>query len=1200
MNITNYKFSLSSLAKNIPFELNKQNKIIIVVCSLALLALSILALYLCRRPSVLPISLPVSPLIPSDVKNGDEAVQDPLSQESKEEPIFQPPQQTQFTKKPEKTRTKKDVEWELSKAQETLDSSGDQKKMQEACDMIPFLLEELNKFNPSQETVRRPDLLFKPNFGMARSVRTQAVIAEELSAEQRRYDTLENMDALEKSSNKISLLEKELRSFGGQGRTSFTPVPPSFFQPPKPPENPAIDLKLKQQLTGLYQELSEESLMLKVLSETAAPKDQSDVKAQEKVVAALKEKISSLEKQQPGKTIDPLAGGVKPPAPKPQVEQQPAPPPFVLELPKPAQPYLKPAEPEEPVFQPPKPAVLLPPKPPQPFQQPQLTMQMRADLAAQINELQAEIKSEEEMLTIFKETVGADNKTDIEEKQQIIVALKEQLMPLEEQWKEYFAAPGQQPQQPKQPFALQQTITKIQQATQGFWQPPGPNALNAALLALPAHAPPTAGMPDTFNAALEQVPGNIKQLNLERLALNDAQIAALPPASQVKKAEAQQLVQPDPGPAPVPAPKLTDFERIQKQLGPVAPRYIPEAGYQLLTGAKNLEDIRDDLSSEQIAAYEAYNERYGECEVAAMVVKDGFSHALAQLLEEAEQTNAMLQLNKSDQTPGTPGGYAVCYQMVYDILSCAALSGNGCDGFQVDINSNVHMLPSNPEMVMKQQGPNMPPQVAVQFGRRDDFTPDPKQLPWQTGVNAPALLTILRQLSSQEIKHFRFLFLSALILDDNPEYQETMQFMSNRDDPRVQLIETAYEFLKEIGDAIQIKYGQSIMMKCWQKVDLDCDIEPFIKAEKPAAASSTTLELVEDDDILDIPNSDVVEVKVEEKSRFVPWELDEAVLGDELYGELQQPEFVEFVKSAKRRLETMEKLLKETQGSVLQSPEAAGEVNLSTWQPIKQQYHISHTMLASGMQQHYCLFSNVLAAVVGKKDDLTGINVMRLKRAMGHYLNHLIEIANLWKFDVDGKKLVPTLSKQEQEALISSFSSETKKTYDLVQLKIELENKIRGEHNLSLGEYQNWLDGSARNHTLDAGSMSPLELEIAAYTLGVRIVLIRVGSTPRFYSQEEKQMPFRERIKLKKTVDSMGVADSYGRITSQGEAYGPETEVRIYMATIQSSSGGGSSFYGLFPKCKKLDSSHSLDADAIKELDDYQAYWASIQTRDIY
>ena len=156
---------------------------------------------------------------------------------------------------------------------------------------------------------------------------------------------------------------------------------------------------------------------------------------------------------------------------------------------------------------------------------------------------------------------------------------------------------------------------------------------------------------------------------------------------------------------------------------------------------------------------------------------------------------------------------------------------------------------------------------------------------------------------------------------------------------------------------------------------------------------------------------------------------------------------------------------------------------------------------------------------------------------------------------------------QENQWQIVQFqknpSKDSKKLEELAELAISFENLIRQTHKCTIAEYQDWLHERAYGAKIDIDHLTPLEIQLIAYTVGVKIGVLPIN------------------------VVCPSTVDKEGRIIPEGEFYGPNTKEFLLMGA------NGASYYGLFPKLNIEDDSVT-QLEAYGDLFELEGYWTSI------
>jgi ElaB/YqjD/DUF883 family membrane-anchored ribosome-binding protein len=612
----------------------------------------------------------------------------------------------------------------------------------------------------------------------------------------------------------------------------------------------------------------------------------------------------------------------------------------------------------------------------------------------------------------------------------------------------------------------------------------------------------------------------------------------------------------------------SDAQKLCPKLGPIPPKYTPPAGH--VAERKGAMDVdldkvdatAPDYDQEWIDFVTGYNGRYGDDKrTEPEIFEASFNFACKELFklagvmdqngdvidEDDRIEDAKIKLNNSFNTINHPNSAQVVFRfMAMDLLKGAKVVDNGCHGFKLQINGHITMLPSLPEKVMQfknDQKGGLQPVVIVHHGQRDGFTPSVEAI-GQNGVDPVSAKWILDELDEEEQEHLFNLLMSPVIENDHDELVETKAFMSNSADPRVQLVQTAYDLIADLGIAYQKNFGTNLVPKVWGENFDDFVIEPFFKAEDDMTEAAK----IQDDLLIEDPNGKMVE-----------WTFDLDVIGDKRKGDVgqRQSDFVDLLTFAKMRYKTVFDHLYDGK-DILEKPLPIGtEYKKLEFNDLTQQYIICHQMIgadqfANGGQR--CLFSNLLAVIMTDKNDLTDLNVVYMKNAMANYLEKLLDA------EASAKNAVDILDDEDD------------KTKELAVLASSFRKAIQSTHKCTLEAYILWLRGEVsmfRNGwhyaaQINASSLTEVEIQLCAFALGVRIGVFAIQQ------------------KISSVVNDEGL------IVPEGQWYGPKTKEFLLIGST------GGSFYGLFPKLKKPTQSLYSNFDDLDNAEIVSAYWRKI------
>lgn len=595
-----------------------------------------------------------------------------------------------------------------------------------------------------------------------------------------------------------------------------------------------------------------------------------------------------------------------------------------------------------------------------------------------------------------------------------------------------------------------------------------------------------------------------------------------------------------------------EIVKLAPEVGPIAPKYTPRKEDKTVDGAMDMNDDNRDSFAAKADFFDEYNQRYGDKKSASEMIAEGFNHAYTKLIDMAEKGDK-IKLNKSGNTAAKPAVYAIYRYMILDLINGAKLDINGCHGYQLMINSSVSMLPSQPEKILQYKDDQMggqKPIVSVHYKQRDDFTPDEEALGLRDGVNPVAVKWILEQLTDQEKMYLFTHLMEPVIENKHPDYQKIVAFMKNKNDPRVKLVQTASDLIQDMATAIQKKFGQNVLTKCWQTADVDWDIEPFVKP----------------DDKIDGLDKILADDIIKTGTKVVDWELDADVIGAKNnWGQLQQKEFYDLILAAKTKNQTIFAAF--DHHNLLEFPEKPNQkFKKLTLADVSKQFHVSHEMIGQDPTTftggERCLFSNLLAVLVSDKKDLTSENVHKLKRAMAAYLDKIYQASLRWNIE-----------KTKPEQLQSKDAPKLK---EMAELQKEFQHAILKTHGCTVPNYMRWL----RNEMgwgvpkIDLDSLTSFEIQLAAYTMGVRIGLVPID------------------------YEALTSTDKHGRILPEAEVYGPNTKEMLLMGMHHfAGSTKPGSYYGLFPRLNvgKDENQYGGDIYTYYAAKDLKKYWKEIQ-----
>jgi hypothetical protein len=555
---------------------------------------------------------------------------------------------------------------------------------------------------------------------------------------------------------------------------------------------------------------------------------------------------------------------------------------------------------------------------------------------------------------------------------------------------------------------------------------------------------------------------------------------------------------------------------LLKMIGPIPPKYAPKREeIDALVGANGIDDVSETAKS----LWSRYAKRYNGIETASDLFRAGFNYALKNIFHLADK-GGMVKLNRSLGTPTSKGA-----QVVYRALAYEWIKGGKpiqtCRHYEFHLNNKgVKMVSTKPEYVWKPQEVNgaQKGSLVLHFQDRDDFTPAEDELANTTamhGIDPIAAKCLLAKLSSETANHLFIWLLEPALEDDHVDYQKSLTFITNQPKKIQEWVYLLRALICDMGVVLETKFN-GLAMKEWQKyLDVDNDeLQPFEKQQKNEGQV--------------VPHS----VEVLERYQLIPWQIHFEILSVMHNGIAQQNEFLDLIMNVQEKYQVYFKYLTP---KLLDYPKKEGTIikNL-TWKQLNDQYHRVHQIIGG----QGCLFSNLLTVFMTDPNDLTQVNIFKLKKAMAAYLDD------------------PEHAKQFEAAL-------------------------RNDYHCSVKKYQQWLRQENGSIYLIKSHLTPVQIEIAAYALGVRIALFTPPSTTNDHACTKCEV------------------DEYGRIVPVkdivGHYFGPPTQEVFFMAVKNNHT-----YYALFPKLngqvqnlKKL----GMNSKEIKTIQDIDKYWQKLSSR---
>lgn len=591
-----------------------------------------------------------------------------------------------------------------------------------------------------------------------------------------------------------------------------------------------------------------------------------------------------------------------------------------------------------------------------------------------------------------------------------------------------------------------------------------------------------------------------------------------------------------------------EYLPFKDRVGPIAPKYV--IGKNARGTGSELEDIKGTAGIVEKDGEEEWNDyakRYNNAKTATELFQVGFQQALKELYAMAKGDQAKIKLNDNVGTPTTPGAGAVYRYVALEFIKNGyPYRENPCHEFFFKLNKNgVGMESSTPENVIEctTHNGNRQLKLVTHYQRRDDFTPSEEIMSRTAagGIDPLSANCAWRKLTEEEQGHVFHLLMEPAMEDTHPDYQKALAYLRRAPKARTDLMKACYELIRDMGEALQVKFDSNTnTTKEWEKY-LDVDdteflTQPFTKTSHEAfdIKEKSTVEWNLDKDILD------VKFKVKDSN----WPYKDINVS-----------FFDFINASKTKYQVYFKHLKPT--LFQHQYKSSLEIPQVTWVNLNPQYYASHQFVIGSE----CLFSNLLATIANDNSQLTSGHIKALRKSMSTYLMQLETKKNEWN-RVKNQVPLPAGAVQLEQAA---------KLFDKFQ------KDIKAYYGISMTEYKNWLE--YRNNRIDEEHLTSLEIEIAAHTLGIRIGVFELLYRGQGLATQGK-------------IDEQGRLIPVETVESQNLRYfGPNTE-EVFLMTFNS----GYSYYGLYPKLNLSDDVKAKIGDAdfetLKQLD---KYWSSIK-----
>jgi methyl-accepting chemotaxis protein len=564
-------------------------------------------------------------------------------------------------------------------------------------------------------------------------------------------------------------------------------------------------------------------------------------------------------------------------------------------------------------------------------------------------------------------------------------------------------------------------------------------------------------------------------------------------------------------------PGASQFLALRSRIGPIPRAYTPKLG--------ELKRIQENSQAKGFSA------AYHDLSTAEEVFRSGMRQILKEiygtsLSSAITEKPIKTQLTRSLSTPQSAGGQIIYRLVALDFILKGKLMVEGQTYVLQLNNKGIKIVFSNPQNILiskvTDEGQRVL-SVVTHFQNRDDFTPTEEELSYlhtqklfdvnpvygMDPIAAVCLLT--RVLEEEMLEHLRMLLIEPAVEDLHPDLQQTLAFIKRLPPLQAQFIYTLCGLISAMGVCLQVKFGPTAALEEWGKYLLDQeDILPFTKEIQYERWKS---------------------LQVEEQQ--MEWILDRNILAVMREGLPEQDDFYQLIKKAST---TYQKYLARLKAGLLPDLDNSKRrvIEGITWQDLNRDYTCSLQLIG----QHGCLFSSLLALFVNDDSQLTEENMWKLKKAMAHYLDSLKQAQEEWK--------------QQSASVPQSEANEP----PLVSLLNSIEDAIRHDHHCSLAHYQQWLRGQETDIVIEKDEnlnpiLTPAHIEVAAYTVGVRIALFCVTQTGRLAKTVGQRDVHGRLIPVEERVEGLNLGINY---------FGPKTEMILCLALVDNHM-----YNGLFP-----------------------------------
>lgn len=518
-----------------------------------------------------------------------------------------------------------------------------------------------------------------------------------------------------------------------------------------------------------------------------------------------------------------------------------------------------------------------------------------------------------------------------------------------------------------------------------------------------------------------------------------------------------------------------------------------------------------DVSETAKDSWSEYALLFNSLNTAAEVFKRGFSNSLKLIFEMVDK--GQIQLTRSIGTPTSKGAQVVYRHLALELIKGGQPIAN-CHGYHELVlnNKQVYMVPSQPQHVLQSRTEEGVRKFFIGLHFQNRDDFTPGESELSVTSAARGIDPIAAKCLYETLSIKARLALASLLMKPAVSNDNPNDVAnSNWIDKQAPATKETLNILYDLISDIAV----ALEIKFNKSIGLQL-WRPYLDVD-----NDDLHPFVREDDTISFsptaPKADTI----------VPWKLDDKVFSLDKGIETEKLKFSKLVHQIKERYQLYFRKLKDSK--LILKPEKVGkEIPRVTWAMLEKQYYSRHELI----DKQGCLFSNLWAIFAPDRLSLDKDHILQLKKAMADYLDD------------------PAHAEQFQDTL-------------------------EKDHECSVKDYQKWLRQEPGCISIQVAHLTPVHIDIAAHTLGVRIALFIPPTSSQSWESTSCQV------------------DKYGRIvpTEEGNIvnhyFGPMTEEIFFMVLRNNFS-----YHALFPIMPSLEtSSTSISKEDLNILTTMRDYW---------